>query len=213
MRSLGLVLAVILPLAACAKDPDYGTGTAGTSGSAGTGGGAGTGGSAGSYVPPALKLSHPNPIISRGAMTAASTAGSSAIVSAASVVNSVYHCCGFNAGSPTTAAPAWIAIKLAAGPTRILVSWDDNGTYDYKKPAMPVYGEPSDYHFEVSADSTTGADGTWTAVGTPVTGNQVRTRAHALDFTGKTWVKMVITGTPSNASRGPSFIVSPPRRA
>ena len=206
MRSLGLVLAVILPLAACAKDPDYGAGTAGTSGSAGTGGtgggGAGTGGSAGSYVPPALKLSHPNPIISRGAMTAASTAGSSAIVSAASVVNSVYHCCGFNAGSPTAAAPAWIAIKLAAGPTRILVSWDDNGTYDYKNPAMPVYGEPADYHFEVSANSTTGADGTWTPVGTPVTGNQVRTRAHALDFAGKTWVKMVITGTPSNASSG-----------
>jgi acyl-CoA thioesterase-1 len=197
-------LAVILPLAACAKDPDQGTGTAGTSGSAGTGGGgaAGTGGSAGSYVPPALKLSHPNPIISRGAMTAASMAGSSTIVSAASVVNSVYHCCGFNAGSPTAAAPAWIAIKLAAGPTRILVSWDDNGTYDYKKPGMPVYGEPADYHFEVSADSTTGADGTWTPAGDPVTGNQVRTRAHALDFAGKTWVKMVITGTPSNASSG-----------
>jgi lysophospholipase L1-like esterase len=106
------------------------------------------------------------------------------------------------AGSPTAAAPAWIAIKLAAGPTRILVSWDDAGTYDYKNTAQPVYGLPADYHFEVSADSTNGTDGTWTAAGAPVTGNQVRTRAHALDFAGKTWVKMVITATPPNANNG-----------
>src|SRR5215468_9166033 len=100
MRSLGLVLAVILPLAACAKDPDYGTGTAGTNGGAGTSGGAGsggTGGSAGAYVPPALKLAHANPIISRGAQTASSPAGGSTIVSAAALVNTVYHCCGWNA--------------------------------------------------------------------------------------------------------------------
>src|SRR5262245_42947852 len=106
MRSLGLALAAFLSLAACAKDPDYGTGVAGTNGGGGTSGG-GTNGSAGAYVPPALKLAHPNPIISRGAMTAASMAGSSTIVSAAAVVNSVYHCCGFNAGTPTASAPAW----------------------------------------------------------------------------------------------------------
>jgi len=61
-----------LSLAACAKDPDYGTGTAGTSGG-GTGGSGGGAGSAGSYTPPTLKLSHPSPIISRGKPVFAST--------------------------------------------------------------------------------------------------------------------------------------------
>src|SRR6476620_8968852 len=106
MRSLGLVVAsAALFLAACAKDPDYGPGTGGT------GGGGGTGGSAGSYTPPALKLSHPNPIISRGAQVFSMPANGAA------VVDGTYHNGGWTAGSPTTAAPAWVAIKLAAGPT------------------------------------------------------------------------------------------------
>jgi acyl-CoA thioesterase-1 len=191
MRSLGLVLAAILPLAACAADPDREMGTAG----AGGGGTDGGGGSAGSYMPPALKLQHPNPIISRGATVMSMPAGGAA------VVNGAYHNGGWNAGAPTTATPSWVAIKLAAGPTRILVSWDDGGTYDYKDPpGTTLYGLPADYHFEVSSDSTTGSDGVWTTAGTPVIGNQVRTRAHALDFTGKTWVKMVITAAPASES-------------
>jgi acyl-CoA thioesterase-1 len=118
-------------------------------------------------------------------------------------VNGTYHNGGWNAGSPTAAAPAWVAIKLTAGPTRILVSWDDGGTYNYKDPAgTPVYGLAAGYHFEVSSDSTNGTDGTWTAAGDPVTGNHVRTRAHALDFTGKSWLKMVITAAPAEASSG-----------
>ncbi len=161
------------------------------------GGGGGAGGSAGGYMPPALKLSHPNPIISRNAQVFSLPAGGAA------VVNGTYHNGGWNAGSPTAAAPAWVAIKLTAGPTRILVSWDDGGTYNYKDPAgTPVYGLAADYHFEVSSDSTNGMDGTWTTAGAPVTGNHVRTRAHALDFTGKSWLKMVITAAPAEASSG-----------
>jgi len=179
MRSLGLVVAsAALFLAACAKDPDYGTGNAG------------------------LKLSHPNPIISRGSQVFSFPAGGAA------VVNGAYHNGGWNAGKPTSAAPAWVAIKLAAGPTRILVSWDDGGTYNYQDPAgTTVYGLPADYHFDVSADSTNGNDGTWTAAVTPgtatpvtVTANAVRTRAHAIDFTGKSWIKMVITAAHANES-------------
>ena len=49
MRRLGLALAAIVPLAACAADPNYLTGTGGTGGA------------------PVLKLSHPNPIVSRAA--------------------------------------------------------------------------------------------------------------------------------------------------
>jgi hypothetical protein len=191
MRSLGLIFAAILPLAACAADPNYGTGAAGSSGAAGSG----SGGSAGGYTPPTLKLSHPNPIISRGAQVFSMPANGNA------VVNTAYHNGGWTISNPATALPAWVAIKLAAGPTRILVSWDDGGTYDYKDPvSTTVYGLPADYHFEVSSDSTNGSDGTWTPAGAPVTGNQVRTRAHAIDFTGKTWIKMVITAAPSNES-------------
>jgi lysophospholipase L1-like esterase len=197
MRSLGLIAAAaIVSLAACAKDPDYGTGMAGTNGG-GTGGTGGMGGSAGSYTPPALKLTHPNPIISRGAQVFSSPAGGAA------VNNGTYHNGGWAAGSPTATAPSWVAIKLAAGPTRILASWDDGGTYNYEDPAgTTVYGFPADYHFEVSSDSTNGMDGAWTVAGDMVTGNTVRTRAHALDFAGKTWLKMVITAAPAKANSG-----------
>jgi acyl-CoA thioesterase I len=194
MSRLGFAFfAVILAFSGCAKDPERDTGGGGTGGGPG-----GTGGSGPMYVPPALKLSHPSPIISRAAPVFASPA-----TGASAVVNGVYHGGGWNAGSPTTAAPAWVAIKLAAGPTRILVSWDDNGTYNYEDPAgTTVYGFPADYHFEVSSDSTDGVNGAWTMAGNPVTANHVRTRAHALDFAGKSWLKMVITAAPAEASSG-----------
>src|SRR5262245_45010044 len=150
MRSPGLWWAAILSLAACAKDPNYGTGTAGTPG----GGIGGAGGGAGSYTPPALKVQHPNPIISHGAQVFSMPANGNA------VVNGAYHNSGWSAGSPTSSAPAWVAIKLTPGPTRVLVSWDDGGTYNYRDAAgVTVYGLPADYHFEVSADSTNGSDG------------------------------------------------------
>jgi acyl-CoA thioesterase I len=185
----------------CAADPDYGTGQGGSvgsgaSGGIGTGGSmAGTTGSGGAYLPPALTIAHPNPIISRGKPVFSSPANGSV------VVNGTYHNSGWNAGSPTDAAPAWVAIKLDAGPTRILVSWDDGGTYDYQPlrgdPNAMSYGLPSAYRLEVASDSTNGVDGTWTPAIAPVTGNRFRTRAHVLDFAGKSWIKMVITGTPA----------------
>jgi lysophospholipase L1-like esterase len=195
MRRLGFFAfsAAILSFSACAEDP-----LRDTTGAGGTGGTGGMGGSGPSYTPPALKLSHPNPIISRGALVFASPA-----TGAPAVVNGVYHVGGWNAGSPTSATPAWVAIKLTAGPTRVLVSWDDNGTYNYEDPAgTTVYGFPADYRFEVSSDSTNGVDGAWTMAGSAITGNHVRTRAHAFDFAGKSWIKMVITAAPAEASSG-----------
>src|SRR5947207_12792507 len=179
MRSPGLgLLAAALSLAACAASPNYGAGSAGTSGGGSGGGGASGGGSggAGSYTPPALKLSHPNPIVSRGAQVFSMPANGSRVVDGA------YHNGGWSI--PAASLPAWVAIKLGAGPTRLLVSWDDGGTYNYQDPAgTTVYGLPADYHFDVSADSTNGTDGPWTAAGdptssapVPVTGNPVRTR-------------------------------------
>ena len=147
------------------------------------------------YTPPALTITRPNPIVSRGAQVFAMPS-----TGAASIVDGTYHSGGWIAGRPTDAAPAWVAIKLTAGPTRVLVSWDDTGTYNYKTPTTKsVYGLPAAYSIEVSADSTNGADGTWTTAVPSVT-NAVRTRGHAIDFAGKSWVKMVVTGTPTNAA-------------
>jgi acyl-CoA thioesterase I len=210
MRRLGCLLSFASCLA-CATDPDYASGqggssgaagataTAGTTGMAGTTGTAGTSGGGGTYMPPALTIAHPNPIISRGKMVFASPAAN-----AAAVVNGQYHNGGWNAGRPTEAAPAWVAIKLDPGPKRILVSWDDGGTYDYQPlrgaTDVPTYGLPAAYRLEVSTDSTNGMDGTWTMAGAPVTGNVFRTRAHAIDFHGKAWIRMFVTGTPARSN-------------
>jgi acyl-CoA thioesterase I len=146
-----------------------------------------------------LAVTHPNPLISLGAPAFASPNGNAAPL----VTNGIYHAGGWNAGNPTAAAPSWVAIKLATGPTRVLLSWDDGGTYDYDyytyitPPPQTVYGLPTEYHLDVSADSTNGSDGTWTTV-VPTVQNQVRTRAHSFDFTGMSWVKMVITNGPAN---------------
>src|SRR4029453_1547967 len=102
------------------------------------------------YTPPALTITHPNPIISRGAQVFAMPS-----TGAAAVVDGIYHSGGWIAGRPTDAAPAWVAIKLTPGPTRVLVSWDDTGTYDYQTPtSKSVYGQPAAYSIEASANST-----------------------------------------------------------
>jgi lysophospholipase L1-like esterase len=143
-------------------------------------------------------ITHPNPIISRTAQVFSSPAGA-----APAINDGAYH----NGGWTIRAAslPAWVAFKLAAGPTRILFSWDDGGTYNYQDlPTATVYGLPAAYRIEVSADSTDGSDGAWmpgvTVGDDPTNLNQVRTRAHALDFSGMTWVKMTITAAPARES-------------
>ena len=88
---------------------------------------------------------NPNPIISRGKPTFSSPAGGSQLVEGR------YHNGGWNAGTaPSPTAPAWAAINLGAGPTRVLVSWDDGGTYNYKDPAGTiVYGYPDSYEIDL----------------------------------------------------------------
>jgi acyl-CoA thioesterase I len=161
------------------------------------------GGACGSGAASIIK--NPNPIISRAAQGGQAFASPSA--NASQVNNGIYHNGGWSAGMPTVSAPAWVAIKLAAPATRVLLSWDDGGTYNYQDPTTtPVYGLPANYEIDVSADSTNGSDGTWTvatdAAGNAltITGNQVRTRAHSFAFTGMSWVKMVITAAPPNIS-------------
>lgn len=162
----------------------------------GVGGGAGTGGA--TVLGP--RIERPNPLISRGRPVFAQPASGAALV-----VDANYHGNGWNAGSPTAAAPAWVAIQLESGPSRVLVVWDDGGTYNYQDPAgTDVYGLPAAYRIEVSSDSSNGQDGSWANVVT-VPSNVVRTRGHAIDFTGQSWLKLIITGTPAAAPNGVSI--------
>jgi len=98
---------------------------------------------------------------------------------------------------PTPAAPAWAAIDVGEGFTRLLVSWTSSGNHDWTDVR---YGAPADYRIETSADSTDGADGRWD-VAVVVTGNPVRTRAHAIPFAGRRWVRLVVTRLPPDVFR------------
>jgi acyl-CoA thioesterase-1 len=195
-----------LVASACSDDGDGGP-AAGAGGSAGSGAGAagapagGTGGSAGAAgsggsATQLGRVQRPNPIISRGATTFSQPAGGNL------VVDSNYHSNGWYIPAVSAEAPAWVAIQLAPGPTRLLVSWDDGGTYNYEDaPGTTVYGLPAAYHIDVSADSTNGSDGSWdTALS--VEANTVRTRAHAVDFAAKSWLKLVVTAAPAGANNG-----------
>ncbi len=93
-------------------------------------------------------------------------------------------------GHPTPARPSWLAIEVGPGPSRVLLSWTSSGNHDYLD---RKYGAPVDYRIETSADSTDGANGIWrTALS--VAANPARTRAHAVDFAGQRWIRLVVTG-------------------
>ncbi len=126
----------------------------------------------------------PAPLVSRGRKVAASAPG------AERLVDGIYRAGpSWGGGFPSPEKPAWAAIRIGRGPTRLLVSWTSSHNHDYFE---QFYGAPVDYRIETSADSTDGADGAWrTAV--EVRGNPVRSRAHAVEFAGQRWVRMVVT--------------------
>lgn len=203
MSNLGRwALAAVLVIGACDEEsesqptPGIG-GSGGSAGGSGLGGGGGSGGALTSELPRVL---HPNPIVSRGRPVFSQPAANGALV-----VDGNYHNGGWSAGRPTAEAPAWVAIQLEPGPSRVLLVWDDGGTYNYQDPAgTDVYGLPAAYRIEVSSDSSNGQDGSWANVVT-VPANVVRTRGHAIDFTGQSWLKLIVTGTPAAAPNGVSI--------
>jgi lysophospholipase L1-like esterase len=105
------------------------------------------------------------------------------------LVDGIYRAGSWAGGVPSEAAPAWAAIRIGPGPTRVLLSWTSSHNHDYRD---LFYGAPVDYRIETSADSTDGANGTWRTAVT-VRGNPVRSRAHAVDFAGQVWVRLVVT--------------------
>src|SRR5215471_15102273 len=173
----------LLGAAACNSSNSPPAGQGGGTGGAGGAAGTNAGGTAGSNADGAAGMSdaaeagmndssvsgvlitRPNPIVSRTAQVFSSPAGA-----AGTINDGTYHNGGWRI--PPASLPGWVAFKLTAGPTRILLSWDDDGTW---MPRVTV------------GDVSTNL-------------NQVRTRAHAFDFTGMTWVKMTITAAPANES-------------
>ncbi len=150
-------------------------------------------GSACTPEPPPRRALTPAPLISRGRPVASSPPGG------AVVVDGVYRTAdAWAGGMPTPGRPSWVAIDVGRGPSRILVSWTSSGNHDWLD---RKYGAPVDYRIETSADSTDGADGTWRTALT-VTGNPARSRAHAVDFRGQRWVRMVVTGLSPDVAYG-----------
>lgn len=144
---------------------------------------------------------NPNPIISPGKPTDGYTAD--LYQSTSGVDDGIFgtYATTWNAGYPTPTAPAWVAIHPGNGPTRVLLEWNAGGNYNYQE---TDYGGPGNYAIYTSSNSTTGADGTWSQV-VSVTNNIYRTRSHSFDFTGMSWVKLVITAAPTNSANGAAF--------
>ena len=133
---------------------------------------------------PLVRKLAPAPLVSRGKRVVSRPRGAEV------VVDGVYRTkATWSGGKPTPAKPSWVAIDVGAGPSRLLLSWTSSGNHDYTD---RKYGAPVDYRIETSADSTDGEDGTWRGVAS-VTDNPVRTRAHAFDFAGQRWVRLVVT--------------------
>jgi acyl-CoA thioesterase I len=167
-------------------------GSGGLGGSAGSGGAAGTAGSSPACAvadPSTLpgRIGSPNPLISVGKPVA-----SSGVTNAAVLVDGKYTHSGA-LFAPTDTVPAWAAIDLGTGPSRLLLMWTDDGWSGYNNAGG---GAPFAYNILTSADSTNGVDGVWTRVAA-VTNNPVRAREHSFDFSGQRWVKLeVIAGQP-----------------
>lgn len=204
-RTMTLVCIAVSSFACAEGSGSYFGSNAGSSAALGGGGGSESSAGSGGSLPEAAAsrlithVERPNPIISRNATVFSNPAANSVLVK-----DGQYHGQGWGAGRPTAEAPAWVALQLTAGPTRLLVSWDDGGTYDYERPGTDTYGLPAAYRIEVSSNSTNGADGDW-RVEADVSENTVRTRGHAVSFADQSWVKLVITAAPSMSPNGVSI--------
>lgn len=93
-------------------------------------------------------------------------------------------------------AGSWAAIQLDAGPSKVLVNWNDvSGNWSDLIPSAGVCKAgttyPSSYRILTSKNSTDGTDGSWDTAAS-VTGNVVAGRSHVIDFAGASWVKMLV---------------------
>jgi acyl-CoA thioesterase-1 len=148
-------------------------------------------------VDPEVPRPVPNPLISRGKPTFGSSPASGDPKAA---TDGAYGTFGgsFRVGHPTAEKPAWVAIQVGKGYERVLLLWQESGSYNYRE---TTYGSPKSYRIEVSADSTNGEDGTWREV-VAVPNNEYRARAHSFAFSGQAWVKLLLLSAPENSPNG-----------
>jgi lysophospholipase L1-like esterase len=139
----------------------------------------------------------PAPLVSMGKRVVTSSGDGAALVDG--VYRSGAKWCG---GKPTPAQPAWAAIEIGGGPTRLLLNWTSSGNHDYWD---QFYGAPVDYRIEVSGDSTDGRDGTWQKV-VEVEGNPAHGRAHSFPFAGMRWVRLAVTRLPAEVNEWGLFL-------
>ncbi len=145
--------------------------------------------------PPPPPAASSNPLISRG-LTSASSPG--AYTSSTAINDGIYGTFDGTWIVPGTAQPAWIAIRMPAGPSRVLLSWENAANFDWNLVNEPNYGAPGDYTIATSTDSTDGSNGTWTTV-VNVTGNLYSDREHAFAFPASgAWIRMMVTAMPNS---------------
>jgi lysophospholipase L1-like esterase len=139
----------------------------------------------------------PAPLVSRGKRVTSSTHGGGALV------DGVYRTGKkWGGGKPSPQRPAWAAIEIGRGPSRLLLSWTSSGNHDYWD---QFYGAPADYRIEVSPDSTDGRNGAWRTV-VDVKENPAHGRAHSFDFAGMKWVRMSVTRLPEKVNEWGLFL-------
>ena len=129
----------------------------------------------------------PNPRISRGKPVALSANS----YAAANLVDGKFGTAWYYTPN------SWAAVQVGAGSSKVLVTWNDvSSNWSDVIPSAGVCKAgtnfPSAYSILTSKNSTDGSDGTWDTL-SRVTGNVVASRAHLIDFTGASWVKMLIT--------------------
>jgi lysophospholipase L1-like esterase len=107
-------------------------------------------------------------------------------------------------GANDNAAPAWCAIHIGVGPSRLMVVWYSE--YDELNAQWDSNGRmPKDYTLSVSTNSTNGSNGDWKVVAT-VTGNPAHIRESAIPFAGDGWVRMTITAAQDHPTQDTMLI-------
>jgi lysophospholipase L1-like esterase len=142
----------------------------------------------------------PMPLISRNAPAFASTLD----YPPSNADDDDYNTAWRSTGTPSTAAPAWLAYDLSAVPPahrgKVLVSWYNDAITSPYEPALisqNAYDIPGTYTIQASADPSgpnAPPDPDWVTLAT-VTGNTYHSRQQLVDMTGYNWIRMDITAS------------------
>ncbi|MBP5247700.1 MAG: SGNH/GDSL hydrolase family protein [Fibrobacter sp.] len=142
----------------------------------------------------------PNQNLSQGKMAYVNGADSSAYLTDGSLTNWKY------------AETNDVAIHIGEGPSRLFVSWElySYGGIDWADFASSCPHTKTlltDFAILTSANSTTGFDGDWDTAYV-VTNNQVMARGAAIDFEGKSWIRLLSSESPGQFLEVEAFDIS-----